>query len=140
MGLPIEHLYATNVGDASGKILISNWIPEKRENGIYYMPKNTPIGFDMWINNVLDLKKEEGTVEVKIVKSDQDKGLYIFCYDDYFGNEQHLFNHMPPLKEGTNKIDWINEDELDDGWSLHVSSNINMKDGDDPVFVTLKRM
>jgi len=59
MGLPCRELYATNVGDESNEILLSAYKPIKKNDG-YHMPPNTPIGFDMWIPNVLDLKEEDG--------------------------------------------------------------------------------
>lgn len=88
MGCAIKELYATNTNDETSDILLTSWIPEKRD-GKYYWPSNTPLGFDMWIPNVIDLKEEEGTTPVKIIESEEKTGLWIICADDYFGDEQY---------------------------------------------------
>ena len=136
MGLPIRDLKATNI---EGQVLISKWTPEKREDGKYYMPRETPIGLSMWIPNVLGLKEEEGTVDVRIIKATEETGLWLVCFDDYFGNEQHLFDYKPRFKERTKKIDWEYDNEVGEQLSLHVWSEIKMIAGDGPIPVTLER-
>lgn len=145
MGCPIQKLYATNIGTDSGKIFLSAYKPEKKD-GHYYRPHDTPIGFDMFVNNCLDLTEEEGTVQVTLGKSDTETGLWLICYDDYFGNEEHLYDAKPRFVEGTKKFDYEYWDELcdtDDNidyCGLHVSSNLNMKAGEGPIPVTLIRV
>lgn len=146
MGVAIRKLYATNTGDESKKILLSAWIPEKRDGKSgYFFPPNTPLFYDLWVPNVLDLKEEEGPVEVEIVESDKETGLWILCYDDYFGDEQHLTTYKPKFKEGTKKRDaeYANSlliDEDVDIFDLHVDTNLKLKAGDGPISVTLKRV
>jgi hypothetical protein len=128
MGLPIRELHVTNTGSETGHIILTKWIPVKKDDGRYCWPPNTPLGFDMWIPNVLGLKEEEGTVSVKIVESKKETGLWLICFNDYFGDEQHLYaNHKP-----------IHEDEEYN--SLHVSTDIKMEAGDGPIPVTLERI
>lgn len=146
MGLPIRELNVTNTGDETGRIILTKWIPEKRDDGNYYWPPNTPLGYDMWIPNVLDLKEEEGTIPVEIIESKEETGLWIICVNDYFGNEQHLYANKKPIhKEEKDRFgdykgfrDWIiDSDEAYN--SLHVGTNIKMEAGDEPIPVTLKR-
>ena len=147
MGLPIRELNVTNTGDETGRIILTKWIPEKRDDGNYYWPPNTPLGYDMWIPNVLDLKEEEGTIPVEIIESKEETGLWIICVNDYFGNEQHLYANKKPIhKEEKDRFgdykgfrDWIiDSDEAYN--SLHVGTNIKMEAGDEPIPVTLKRI
>ena len=145
MGCPITEFHVTNTGDETGKILLTKWIPDKRDDGKYYWPKDTPLGFDMWIPNVLDLKEEVGTIPVDIIKSDVDTGLWLICFNDYFGNEQHLYPFKPIHKEEKDRYgeykssrDWI---FTEDDWGLHVwAKSIKMEAGDGPIAVTLKRI
>ena len=147
MGIEIRELNVTNLNDENGKgdIFLSEWIPVKTENG-YKCPPYTPLGYDMWIPNVLDLKIEEGTVPVEIVKSEDETGLWLICVNDYFGDEQHLYANKKPIhKEEKDRYgdykgfrDWI-IDEDEEYNSLHVDTDIKMKAGDGPISVTLKR-
>lgn len=141
MGLALKTLYATNI-ENDGKIFLSGWKPEFKD-GKYYWPANTPIGHDMYIDNVMDLKEDEGTIPVEIIESEQETGLWLICYDDFFGGEQHLCNFKPRFIEGTKKYDSAYEDEIWDkdekAWSLHVDTEIKMETGDGPIPVTLKR-
>ena len=145
MGCPITEFHVTNTGDVTGHILLTKWIPDKRDDGKYYRPKDTPLGYDMWIPNVLDLKEEEGTIPVKIVETNEETGLWLICFNDYFGDEQHLYNFKPIHKDekdidGPHKScrDWIFPEE---DWGLHVwVKDIKMKAGDGPIPVTLERI
>lgn len=144
MGLPQRKLYVTNLGDKFKMVLLSAWIPPKHEDGIYYHPKDIPIGLDMFIPNVLNVKYEDGPVPVKIVKSDKVTGLWVVCYDDYFGNEIHLYNYKPQFNRELQKIDYEYEEELNEKskyelWSMHVyMENSDMIAGDGPIPVTLE--
>ena len=142
MGLPKETLYATNTNDETKEILLSSYIPEKR-NDQYYRPKNIPLGYDMWIPNVLDLKIEEGTVQVKVIESEKETGLWLICEDGYFAEEQHLFTDKLKHIEGrTDKFDFDKdnyENDVDFFNTLHVSTDIETKNGD-CINVTLKRV
>lgn len=155
MGLPIRKLFATNIDTdiVSDLILISSWIPEKRDNGKYYRPDNTPLGFEMLVPNVLNLSQSDGTIQVNIEKSEEETGIWLFCYDDYFGNEQHLFTFKHRFIPGTkDRIDWAYaENLLDDAedkgvdigdiYGIHVyCPDIEMKAGDGPISVTLTRI
>lgn len=146
MGLPIYEFNVTNTGTEDGDIFLSKWIPIKTEDGRYKWPPNTPLGYDMWVPNVLDLKEEEGTVPVEIVKSDKETGLWLICVNDYFGDEQHLYAHKKPIhKEEKDRYgnykgfnDWI-FDSYEEYNNLHVSTDIKMEAGDEPIPVTLIR-
>lgn len=142
MGLPNKKLYATNVG--SERIFLSAWIPCRKEGDDgeiqYFWPPNTAIGSDMWVPNVLHIKPEDGTVPVKIVASETETGIWLICYDDYFGDEQHIFNWKPRFIEGTIKFDYHYPHTLDLGddiFGIHVVTDIKMKAGDSPIPVTL---
>lgn len=147
MGIAVRELHATNIGDKTGSIILTKWIPLKKDNGKYYCPPNTPLGLDMWIPNVLGLKEEEGTVSVKIVESKEETGLWLICFNDYFGDEQHLYANKKPIhKEENNRhgnykdySDWI-IDEDEEYNSLHVDTDIKMEAGDGPIPVTLERI
>jgi len=142
MGLPHRQLFATNTGDPSDCILLTSWKPVKKEDGKYYWPPDTPLGGDIWVPNVLELLEEEGTVPVMVVTSNTETGIWLVCYDDYFGNEQHIYNYRPHYIEETRKIDWNateKEVEGDNIFGIHISTNIEMTSGDPPIPVTLKR-
>ena len=145
MGLGHSKLWATNVGDESGKIYLTAWIPEKRD-GKYFWPDNTPIGGDMWVNNCLGLTEEEGTVCVDVVRSDKETGIWIICYDADFMAEQHLENFKPRFKKDGKTYDYTYQRELAernhihvDIFGLHVNTFIEMETGDGPWPVTLVR-
>ena len=139
MGCPIQQLYATNTQDETGCILVSAWEPVKKEDGKYYMPPHTPIGLDIWLPNVLDLKPEEGAVKVKVQISREETGIWLYCYDDSFSNEKHLCNYKPGFKEGTKRPDHKLFDDNDDAWEIHIASDIPMVAGDGPISITLVR-
>ena len=122
MGIPIRQLYATNI---DGEILLSKYIP-LQDNGGYRRPPETPLGHDLWVPNAIGLKAEEGTVPVMVVRSDEETGIWLICFDDYFGNEQHLYAHKPRFVEGTKKLDWVYEDDESNNFDmgLHISSDI----------------
>ena len=136
MGVPIRQLYATNIDN---EILLSKYIPIKKDDG-YHRPFE-PIVTDLWVPNALGLQPEENTVPVMIVPSEKETGIWLVCYDDYFGNEQHLYAHKPKFKEGTKKLDWEYEDDENNDFDigLHISTDIKMEAGDGPYPVTLQR-
>ena len=144
MGTPKRELYLTNIGNNNNLVLLSAWIPNKHDDGKYYQPKDVPIGLDMFVPNVLNLTYQDGPIPVKIVKSDKITGLWLACYNDYFGNETHLFNYKPHFDESHQKIDYDYEDKLNENsdytlWEIHVYvQNIKMKAGDEPIPVTLE--
>lgn len=149
MGVPNRKLYLTNTNDETGNVLLSAWIPVKKEDGLYYMPDNTPIGLDIWVPNTLGVTYEEGPVPVKVVQSDVETGIWLLCVNDFFGNEQHVFTIKPIHKKEEDRFhdfkgwqDWIIDHEGDKsncGFSLHVSSNIKIEAGDEPIPVTFER-
>ena len=145
MGTAKTRLWATKVIPESDVILLSAYKPIKNMGtGKYHFPPDTPLGFDMWIPNCLGLKSEEGIVQVEIVKSDEETGLWLICVNDYFGNEQHLYTgekpiHLPPEKRYMDFKgfgDWVIKDPIN---SLHVGTMIEMVAGDGPISVKLKR-
>lgn len=148
MGLPQRELYLTKIDDDNNGVnkmaLLSAWIPNKHDDGKYYHPKDVPIGLDMFVPNVLNITYQDGPIPVKIVKSDKITGLWLACYNDYFGNEMHLFNYKPQFDESHQKIDYDYEDKLNENsdytlWEIHVYvQNIKMKAGDEPIPVTLE--
>lgn len=142
MGIPHRQLYATNTGDESKKIILTAWIPVKKEDG-YHWPPNTPLGGDIWVNNSLDLKEEEGTVPVMVVQSEVETGIWLICENGYFIDEQWLYNYKPRYKkEDPQRLDhaWAEDNiEGDDVFGIHISTDIDMVAGDGPLPVTLVR-
>ena len=142
MGLAKETLYATNIDGDSKNIFLSAYIPEKR-NGEYYRPKEIPLGYDMWIPNVLDLKIEDGTIQVEVIESEKETGLWLICEDGDFLEEQWLKTFKPKHIEGkTNKFDYNvlhYKEDVDIYNTLHIYTEIDMKSGD-CIDVTLKRV
>lgn len=146
MGIATRKLYVTNIGDDS--ILLSKYIPVKKEDGYHFSP-NTAFGDDIWIPNVLNLREGEGTVPVKVVKSDIETGLWVICVNDYFGNEIHMYTCKPTHKEEKDRFgdyksfrDWeFPEDDINDVWGLHIwFKDLNdLVAGDGPIPVTLVR-
>jgi hypothetical protein len=150
MGVANRELYLTNTNDVTGKVLLSAWIPEKREDGLYYTPKDTPIGLDLWVPNTLGVTYEEGPVPVKVVPSDTETGMWIICVNDYFWGEQHLFTTKPIHKKEEDRFhdykgwrDWEFPDKNEDnngGFSLHVyAPDVKHQPGDEPICVTFER-
>lgn len=142
MGLAKKTLYATNTNDESECICLSAYIPEKRDNE-YYRPKDTPLGYDMWIPNCLDLKYDEGTVQVEVIESKEETGLWLIQEDGDFSEEQWLHTDKPKHQEGrTDKFDFDEshyEEDVDFFNTLHIDTNIKMKNGD-CISVTLKKI
>ena len=142
MGLPKKTLYATNTNDESQRIFLSAYIPEKRDNE-YYRPKDTPLGYDMWIPNCLDLKYNEETVQVEVIESKEETGLWFIQEDGDFLEEQWLQTDKPKYMEGkTDKFDFNEnhyEEDVDFFNNLHIDTNIKMKNGD-CISVTLQRI
>lgn len=144
MGLPIRELWVTNTGDRSGRILLSAYKPVKKEDGKYYAPPETPLGYDMWIPNCLGLKPEESVVRVEIVETEEETGIWLICVNDYFGDEQHLYVGEKPIHKPEEERygdyegfrDWIIEDPYN---SLHIDTPLKMKAGDGPTNVKPKR-
>lgn len=93
----------------------------------------------MWIPNVLGLKIEDGTIQVEVIESEKETGLWLICEDDYFLEEQWLKTYKPKHIEGrTDKFDY-KEDVKNVFNTLHIDTEINMKSGD-CINVTLKRV
>ena len=148
MGLPNRELYLTKIDDKSGMALLSAWIPVKKPDGLYYHPKNIPIGLDIWVPNLIGLTNEDGPAPVKVVPSDADTGLWLICLNDYFGDEQHLFTTKPIHKEdkygnfkGWRDWEFPNEDnDINEGFGLHVyAPDVKSVAGDGPIPVTFAR-
>lgn len=146
MGIAHRILYATNIDREDGWIFLSAWKPILKDDGQYYRDCEQPIGGDMEIPNVLNLTFEDGIVPVKVVKSDVETGLWMVCYNDYFGNEKHLYNYKPKTytdKYGELHVDYGEKYEEDilhpEKWSMHVACEIDMVAGDGPIPVTLER-
>ena len=133
MGLPIRELYLTNIGDESGRILLSKWIPIKEGSGKYRTPPETPYGYAIWVPNLVGLTEDMGTVKVELIKSEEETGIWFMCFDDYFGDENHIFVDQKPewiLKEGKKKS--VKADHFN---SLHVSVPFKTEHGDGPINV-----
>lgn len=131
MGLPIKELHLTNTGDESGKILLSMWIPIKEGPGKYRIPLDTPYGYSIFVPNLVGLTEDIGTVMARLIKSEEETGIWLMCFDDYFGNENHIFVDRKPewiLKE--EKKVAIRADHLN---SLHVTVPFKTKHGDGPI-------
>lgn len=145
MGLPKRDLYLLNTDDESDNVMLfADWFPERHEDdGKWHYPKEYPLGHDMWIPNFVGLKPEDGIVKVKLEMSEEETGLWVICFDDYFGNETHIYTSKPTRKpeeerNGYNGFsDWEFEDEDEIG--LHVwIENCGMVAGDGPLPVTIK--
>ena len=132
MGLPIRELHLTNTGDESRRILLSKWIPIKEGPGKYKMPPDTPIGYDIWVPNLVGLTEDMGTVKVELIESEEETGIWLMCFDDYFGDEDHIFVDRKPEwildKEGKKKS--VRADHYN---SLHVTVPFKTKHGDGPI-------
>lgn len=138
MGLAKETLYATNIDGDSKKTFSYQHIFQKKKNGEYYQPKDIPLGYDMWIPNVLGLKIEDGTIQVEVIESEKETGLWLICEDGDFLEEQWLKTYKPKHIEGrTDKFDY--KEDVNVFNTLHVYTKINMKSGD-CIDVTLKRI
>ena len=142
MGLPKKTLYATNINHETNDIFLTAYIPIKKENR-YYRPENTPLGYDMWIPNVIDLKFDDGTIQVEVIESEKETGLWLICEDGYFLEEQWLHTDKPKYVEGrTDKFDFNEEhyeEDVDFFNSLHIDTDIKMKNGD-CINVTLRKI
>ena len=143
MSRPIKLFYATNPGGID-EIFLSEWKPAK-DNGQWIMPPGTAIGNEMWIPNVLDLEESEGPVPVRIIKSEEETGLWLICYNDYFIDEQHLYNFKPRFsKDKPDRLDseYMSTERNKNSkfWGLHVESDQEMKAGEGPIPATLKRI
>ena len=131
MGLPIEELHLTNTRRESGKILLSKWIPIKEGPGKYRYPPRTPLGYSIWVPNLIGLTEDMGTVRVSLIKSEEETGIWLMCFDDYFGDENHIFADQKP--------EWILDNEgkkisvKADHSSLHVSVPFKTEHGDGPI-------
>ena len=143
MSRPIKLFYATNLAGID-EIFLSEWKPAKY-NGQWIRPPGTTIGNEMWIPNVLDLKEFEGSVPVRIIKSEEETGLWLICYNDYFIDEQHLYNFKPRFsKDKPDRLDSeymsTERNKNSNFWELHVESDQEMKAGEGPISATLKRI
>lgn len=100
MGVGAGKLYVTRI-DSSEDLFLSEWKPEFRGDG-YYRPKNTPLGLELTIPNLLpDLKFGDDPVNVVLEEcNEEDTGLYIAAANGYFSNEIWLYvKEKPTLKE-----------------------------------------
>ncbi len=142
MGLPKKILYATNINSETKDIFLTTYIPIKKENK-YYRPENTPLGYDMWIPNVLDLKFDDGTIQVEVIESEKETGLWLICEDGDFLEEQWLQTDKPKYVEGrTDKFDFNEEhyeEDVDFFNNFHIDTDIKMKNGD-CINVTLRQI
>ena len=137
MGAPISELHLTNTGDESGRLLLSKWIPIKEGPGKYTAPPDTPLGYSMWVPNFIGLKEISGTFKVELVKSDEETGIWLMCFDNYFGGETHIFVDRKPEwildKEGKKKS--VRADHYN---SLHVLVPFDAKHGDGPINIRFR--
>ena len=75
-------LWLTNTGGfiKENLVLLSRWKPIK--NGTtYYMPEGGELHEFLYIPNLLNLKKQTGTIKVGLVKSDEDTGIWFIPPD-----------------------------------------------------------
>lgn len=122
MGVGTRTLYVIRVEPDDENLHVSECYPTKK-NGDWCRPKGTPIGYEMFIPNIWPwLKFEDYPVEVRVVDSYKETGLYLVAIDDYFGNELHLYNTKPILSVNSFGNYRYLEDETDPmSWSIHVS-------------------
>lgn len=118
-------------------------IYQKKRDNEYFRPKDTPLGYDMWVPNCLDLKYDEGTVQVEVIESKKETGLWLIQENGDFLEEQWLQTDKPKYIEGrTDKFDFNEnhyEENVDFFNNLHIYTNIKMKNGD-CISVTLKKI
>lgn len=101
------------------------------KRGSWKSPPNTPLGYDMFINADFfpEFTQYDDPIPVEIVEAEEETGLYVACYDDYFGDEQHLYNVKPVFNEAGIRLDRskMQKDEGLDGF--HVATKIDAKAG-----------
>lgn len=99
MGLPKRELYLTRYSkDPEEVLLLSAYPLVKHETCWGYPNPPYPLGYDIFVplSVMPGLTFEEGPIKVDLVPSEtEDSGLWMVCYNDYFGNELHVCNFKP---------------------------------------------
>ena len=131
MGLPKGDLWVVKIDKDTTFLAAYKPLPARVKRGSWKRPPNTPLGCDMFIKADFfpELTQYDDPIPVEIVEAEEETGLYIACYNDYFGNEQHLYNVKPVFNEAGTGLDYsrMQEDEEFDGF--HVSSRVDAKAG-----------
>lgn len=131
MGLPKGDLWVVKTDRDTTFLASYKPLPARFKRGSWKRPPNTPLGCDMFIKADFfpGLTQYDDPIPVEIVEAEEETGLYIACYNDYFGNEQHLYNVKPVFNEAGTGLDYsrMQEDEEFDGF--HVSSKVDAKAG-----------
>lgn len=130
MGLPKGDLWVIKIDK---DIFLAAYKPLHAgvKRGSWKSPPNTPLGYDMFIDTDFfpELTQYDDPIPVEIVEAEEETGLYIACYNDCFGNEQHLYNVKPVFNEDGTRLDRRKMQEVDELDGLHVNSKINAKAG-----------
>ena len=131
MGLPKGDLWVVKIDKDTTLLAAYRPLPARVKRGSWKRPPNTPLGCDMFIKADFfpGLTQYDDPIPVEIVEAEEETGLYIACYNDYFGNEQHLYNVKPVFSEDGTGLDYsrMQGDEEFDGF--HVASRIDTKAG-----------
>ena len=131
MGLPKGDLWIVKIDRDTTFLAAYKPLHAGFKRGSWKRPPNTPIGYDMFIKTDFfpELTQYDDPIPVEIVEAEEETGLYIACYNDYFGNEQHLYNVKPVFDESGTRLDYskMQDDEGFDGF--HVASGIDTKAG-----------
>ena len=130
MGLPKGDLWVIKI-DKDTFLAAYKPLPAGVKRGSWKSPPNTPLGYDMFIDTDFfpELTQYDDPIPVEIVEAEEETGLYIACYNDFFGNEQHLYNVKPVFNEDGTRLDRRKMQEVDELDGLHVDSKIDAKAG-----------
>ena len=106
MGLPKGDLWVIKI-DKDTFLAAYKPLPAGVKRGSWKSPPNTPLGYDMFIDTDFfpELTQYDDPIPVEIVEAEEETGLYIACYNDFFGNEQHLYNVKPVFNEDGTRLD-----------------------------------
>ena len=133
---PLKKLYAVIDVDNPERMLITQW----EELGTDFRPteKTPPFWYYFYCPNFLGLTREDGKVEVKIVKSEEETGLFLICYGTDSG--LYLFNHKPDYKNGVLNLGYEIDNDLDLPLLVYIEEGIELGRTDDPKPVSLVRV
>lgn len=126
MGLPKGDLWVIKI-DKDTFLAAYKPLPAGVKRGSWKSPPNIPLGYDMFIDTDFfpELTQYDDPIPVEIVEAEEETDLYIACYDDYFGNEQHLYNVKPVFNEARTRLDRSKMQEVEELDGLHVDSRID---------------
>jgi len=155
MGIAVEKLYLTNLGEENQQYL-SDYKPIKGEDGEWRRPGGSHMLIEMAVPVIFgELTKDDEPYTVRVVASDKETGLYLICEDGYFGNEQYICNYKAEKKDDDDNgrhpfksihVNGYSEKFIEEHgfepWQIHVyyDDHADMKHSEGPYNVTLERI